>query len=135
MSIYINYLYKREGAEKSVCVFDKILKAENCLDCVRGGARRGGGGAADKPRQARGQRQRDKPQASNASERAAFLSQFGWEIEEDPVEVAEVINPAEFDRGYEKYNEIQKAQNLDLTPYAGKRAKRWTYNIKKLSRL
>ena len=29
-----------------------------------------------------------------------------------------------------KYNEIQKAQNLDLTPYAGKRAKRWTYNIK-----
>ncbi|MDD7216643.1 MAG: DUF4830 domain-containing protein, partial [Oscillospiraceae bacterium] len=43
---------------------------------------------------------------------------------------AEVIIPAEFDRGYEKYNEIQKAQNLDLTPYAGKRAKRWTYNIK-----
>ena len=68
--------------------------------------------------------------ASNASERTAFLSQFGWEIEEDPVEVAEVIIPAEFDRGYEKYNEIQKAQNLDLTPYAGKRAKRWTYNIK-----
>lgn len=68
--------------------------------------------------------------ASNASERAAFLSQFGWDIEEDPVEVAEVIIPAEFDRGYEKYNEIQKAQNLDLTPYAGKRAKRWTYNIK-----
>ena len=60
--------------------------------------------------------------ASNASERTAFLSQFGWEIE--------VIIPAEFDRGYEKYNEIQKAQNLDLTPYAGKRAKRWTYNIK-----
>ena len=50
--------------------------------------------------------------ASNASERAAFLSQFGWDIEEDPVEVAEVIIPAEFDRGYEKYNEIQKAQNL-----------------------
>ena len=25
---------------------------------------------------------------------------------------------------------MQKAQNLDLTPYAGKRAKRWTYNIK-----
>ena len=63
MSIYINYLYKREGAEKSVCVFDKILKAENCLDCIRGGARRGGGGAADKPRQARGQRQRDKSQS------------------------------------------------------------------------
>ena len=62
--------------------------------------------------------------------RAARDAMNGWEIEEDPVEVAEVIIPAEFDRGYEKYNEIQKAQNLDLTPYAGKRAKRWTYNIK-----
>ena len=41
-----------------------------------------------------------------------------------------MIIPAEFDRGYEKYNEIQKAQNLDLMPYAGKRAKRWTYSIK-----
>ena len=130
MSIYINYLYKREGAEKSVCVFDKILKAENCLDCVRGGARRGGGGASDKPRQARSKGQRDKSQSVERLGTRAFLSQFGWDIEEDPVEVAEVIIPAEFDRGYEKYNEIQKAQNLDLTPYAGKRAKRWTYNIK-----
>lgn len=68
--------------------------------------------------------------ASNAEERAAFLSQFGWEIDEDPAEVAEVLIPAEFDNGYEKYNAIQKAQELDLLPYAGKRAKRWTYNIK-----
>lgn len=82
---------------------------------------------------------RDKPavsdgaislKASNAAERAAFLSQFGWEVDEDPAEVSEVLIPAEFDKGYEKYNEIQKAQNLDLTPYAGKRAKRWTYNVK-----
>lgn len=68
--------------------------------------------------------------ASNAEERAAFLSQFGWEIDEDPAEVAEVLIPAEFDSGYEKYNDIQKEQELDLLPYAGKRAKRWTYNIK-----
>lgn len=68
--------------------------------------------------------------ASNAEERTAFLSQFGWEIDEDPAEVAEVLIPAEFDKGYEKYNEIQKEQELDLMPYAGKRAKRWTYNIK-----
>lgn len=68
--------------------------------------------------------------AGNASERIAFLSQFGWEIGEDPIEVTEVIIPAEFDDAYEKYNAIQKKQNLDLSLYSGKRAKRWTYEVK-----
>ena len=67
--------------------------------------------------------------ASTAEERIAFLSQFGWDVDEDPVEVAEVIIPAEFDAAYEMYNGIQKSQNLDLLPYAGKRAKRWTYTV------
>ena len=67
--------------------------------------------------------------ASTAAERIAFLSQFGWDVDEDPVEVAEVIIPAEFDDAYEMYNGIQKSQNLDLLPYAGKRAKRWTYTV------
>lgn len=67
--------------------------------------------------------------ASTAAERIAFLSQFGWDVDEDPVEVAEVIIPAEFDDAYEMYNGIQKSQNLDLLPYAGKRAKRWTYAV------
>ena len=43
--------------------------------------------------------------------------------------MAEVIIPAEFDDAYEMYNGIQKSQNLDLLPYAGKRAKRWTYTV------
>jgi len=68
--------------------------------------------------------------AATAQERAAFLSQFGWEAGEDPLEVSEVIIPAEFDETYAKYNEIQKAQNMDLSNYAGKRVKRWTYEIR-----
>ena len=68
--------------------------------------------------------------AENAEQRVAFLSQFGWSFDEDPVEVAEVIIPPEFDEVYEKYNEIQKAQGFDLTKYQGKRVKRWTYAIK-----
>jgi len=67
--------------------------------------------------------------AGNAEERGAFLSQFGWECKEDPLEVAEVIIPAEFDSAYEKYNAVQKEQNLDLELYRGKRCKRWTYEI------
>lgn len=68
--------------------------------------------------------------ASNAEERIAFLSQFGWEIDEDPVQVEEIIIPAEFDETYKKYNEIQLAQNLDLSVYAGRTAKKWTYTVK-----
>lgn len=67
--------------------------------------------------------------AQDASQRTAFISQFGWQVEQDPTEVSEVIIPAEFDEGYSAYNEIQKEQNLDLELYKGLRAKRWTYNV------
>ena len=67
--------------------------------------------------------------AATAQERMAFLSQFGWEVTEDPIEVAEVIIPAAFDETYNRYNDIQRAQGFDLKNFAGKRVKRWTYEI------
>jgi len=67
--------------------------------------------------------------AATADERQAFLAQFGWEISEDPIEVAEIIIPAEFDATYERYNEIQLSQNFDLRDFQGQRVKRWTYEV------
>lgn len=67
--------------------------------------------------------------ASNSAERLTFISQFGWEVSDDPKEVREIIIPTQFDSVYEKYNAIQKAQDLDLSLYCGKRAKRWTYAV------
>ena len=67
--------------------------------------------------------------AGSAAERTAFLSQFGWKITEDPMEVCEVIIPAEFDAAYTEYNALQQKQGLDLAPYASLRAKRWTYEV------
>lgn len=67
--------------------------------------------------------------AETAAERKAFLSQFGWKISEDPVEVSEVIIPENFDDGYTEYAEMNKAQGLDLEPFKGMRAKRWTYTV------
>ena len=67
--------------------------------------------------------------AGTQEERVAFLSQFGWKINEDPVEVAEVMIPAEFDETYEKYNALQKMQDLDLSIYAGERVKQYTFTI------
>ena len=68
--------------------------------------------------------------AATAEERKVFFSQHGWEINEEPVQVKEIIIPAEFDETYTAYTEIQKAQGLDLEPYKGVRVKSWSYEIK-----
>lgn len=67
--------------------------------------------------------------ASNAEERIAYLSQFGWSVEEEPCVVKEIIIPAEFDDVYEQYNNIQKEQGFDLSQYCSKRVKKWTYIV------
>lgn len=68
--------------------------------------------------------------ASDSSERMSFISQFGWEVSEEPTEVREVIIPETFNEVYTKYNEIQLSQGFDLSSYKGVRAKRWTYAVK-----
>lgn len=67
--------------------------------------------------------------ASTAEERIAYLSQFGWSVDEEPIEVCEVIIPLEFNDTYARYNEIQKEQGFDLSLYCEKRVKRWTYKV------
>lgn len=67
--------------------------------------------------------------ASTAEERTAFFAQFGWEINEEPAEVKEVIIPEEFDETYTEYNKLQLSQGLDLEPFKGVRVKYWSYEI------
>lgn len=68
--------------------------------------------------------------ASDSEDRLRFISNFGWEVDKDPIEVREVVIPEEFDDVYKNYNEIQLSQGFDLTNYAGRRVKRWTYVIR-----
>lgn len=63
------------------------------------------------------------------SDRLAFISQFGWKVEEAPLETAEVTVPASFDKVYVGYNEMQREQGLDLTKYKGKTVTRYTYKV------
>jgi hypothetical protein len=65
----------------------------------------------------------------NASDVKEFLSQYGWEVESEPFEECEITIPKEFDKVMTSYNEIQKQQGLDLSKYAKKSAKRYTYKI------
>lgn len=64
-----------------------------------------------------------------AEDRVSFLSQFGWEVKSTPVEETEVQIPAEFDKVFAGYNEIQKSQGLDLGRYKNKKVMRYTYEI------
>ena len=68
--------------------------------------------------------------ASDNEQRISFFSQFGWEVDEDPVEVREIYIPEEFDEEYDKYNQLQKQQDFNLEDYKSQTAKKWTYNIK-----
>lgn len=67
--------------------------------------------------------------AESNEERVSFLEQFGWQVTTEPLEMKDVSIPAQFDDVYIQYNNIQKEQGLDLTPYAGKTCKQWVYAV------
>jgi len=62
-------------------------------------------------------------------DRINFLKQFNWEVNPEPVEAVEIIIPKEFDAVYTKYNDVQKAQSLNLEKYRNKAVKRYTYEV------
>lgn len=62
-------------------------------------------------------------------DRVEFLKQFGWEVKSEPIEETEVTIPAEFDKVFAGYNEIQKNQGLDLSRYKNKKVMRYTYEV------
>ena len=63
------------------------------------------------------------------TDRVGFLSQFGYTVEETPIESVEVTIPDEFDKVFATYNELQKQVGLDLGRYKGKKVMRYTYKV------
>ncbi len=72
----------------------------------------------------------DLQTAETADDRLKFISDFGWIVDEDPVEVRQIAIPQEFDDVYNNYNQLQLSQGYDLTGFAGRSVKRWTYVIR-----
>ena len=62
-----------------------------------------------------------------------LLKQFGWEVEQEPVSIEEIVIPQQFNQVYERYNELQKTQGMDLTKYAGKTVKKWYIKLQIIS--
>ena len=89
-----------------------------------------GGVAADAPEAESGvtvSYRYDKVKSADGA--AAFLSQFGWVADAGSVETREVTIPAEFDKVFAGYNELQKTQGLDLSKYKKKTVTRYTFAI------
>ena len=67
--------------------------------------------------------------ADDNAQRVEFLSQFGWQVDETPIDIRNITIPEKFNDTYQNYNTLQKSQGLDLYKYAGKNCKIYTYKI------
>ena len=66
---------------------------------------------------------------SSDEDRVRFLASYGWQVSPEAIEIVEVTIPSEFDKIYTAYNELQKAEGLNLEKYRGKNVKRYTYTV------
>ncbi|MBQ9779829.1 MAG: DUF4830 domain-containing protein [Clostridia bacterium] len=65
----------------------------------------------------------------SSDDAAGFLGQFGWVVDAGSAETVTVTIPAEFDKIFAGYNEMQKAQGLDLSKYKKKEITRYTFTV------
>lgn len=62
-------------------------------------------------------------------DRVAYLEQWGWQVSPQAALVEELALPEEFGEEYARYLELQTGQGFDLSKYAGKRIRRYTYEV------
>ena len=65
----------------------------------------------------------------NGLAQVRFLQSYGWEVNEQPCEMVQVVIPESFGDVYENYNEIQKQQGFDLSRFRGKQVSRCSYEV------
>ena len=61
---------------------------------------------------------------STSGDMARFLSQYGVKADAELFSDREVVLPERFEGVFAEYNELQKKQGFDLSPYAGKKLRR-----------
>lgn len=61
--------------------------------------------------------------------RIAYLMDWGWQVEAEPVETLQFLLPEKLEEPYLSYNVLQKSQGFDLTACCGKQVDRYTYAV------
>lgn len=62
-------------------------------------------------------------------DRVAYLQEWGWQVNPQAALVEELELPEEFGETYSQYLALQTGQGFDLEKHAGKRVRRYTYEI------
>ena len=101
-----------------------------CVDCDREGAKTkaDAGGSGGGPAVLLRHRPNPKGVRSN-QDRISYLSAYGWQVGGEPLSTQELLIPKEMDGSYHEYLALQAEQGFDLEKYAGKRVKRYTYEV------
>lgn len=73
------------------------------------------------------------PSVKTNEERVKFLSDLGWQVDPEPMEVSEVVIPLEFSDVYQKFNELQTEQGYDLAEHQGEKATIYAYRVRNYS--
>ena len=58
-----------------------------------------------------------------------YLGSFGWQVEENAVDICQMNIPNEFDEVFSAYRDLCKKGGFDLDSYQGKAATRYTYRV------
>ena len=66
---------------------------------------------------------------SSNDDRVNFLSGFGWEVTNSPVQTGQVRIPEQTSEVFERYNALQKSQGYDLSAYEGQTVMRYVYQV------
>ena len=66
---------------------------------------------------------------SNNDARVKFLTDFGWDVTNSPIESSQVRIPGTTTEVFDRYNKLQQNQGYDLSAFAGKNVMRYVYQI------
>ncbi|MBR5219013.1 MAG: DUF4830 domain-containing protein [Clostridia bacterium] len=58
-----------------------------------------------------------------------FISAYGWQVDSEPVDTANINIPREFNAVFETYNTICQNSGFDLSNFKGARAVRYSYRV------
>ncbi len=92
-------------------------------------AQGGIGNTQDTPAAAEGSVEYSYDKVKTSADAANFLAQFGWTVDGGNAKCVKVTIPSEFDKVFAAYNEIQRAQGLDLSKYKKKELTRYTFEV------
>ena len=92
-------------------------------------AQGGTGNIQDTPANVEGSVEYNYDKVKTSADAVNFLAQFGWTVDGAGVKSVTVTIPSEFDKVFAAYNEIQRAQGLDLSKYKKKELTRYTFVV------